>query len=324
VIEEAATTSLATSRTARYRQAEQRLWEHYGLQPRERFLELARPPVRLRVVEVGVGSPVLFCSGSGGTGPGWAPLLAELDGYRCLLLDPPNSGLSSRLDYTGRRYGDTIVEVLRGVADRLELERLDVVGFSIGNVSALRLAEAEPQRVGRVALLGAGPFLEGWPVPGILRAIASPIGALLVRLPPGRRAALAFLRQIGHARSLKAGRIAEELIDWRVAFDRDTDTLRNERAMVRALTDWRRGSLRAGVTFTESELRHIVQPTLLVYGSDDPTGSLAALRPVVEALPHGEFRIVERAGHVLWLDDPAAVAGAIASFLTSTESEVPR
>ncbi len=306
-----------TPRTARYREAEQRLWERHGLQPEERFLELERPSVRLRVLEVGAGAPVLFLPGSAGAGAAWAPLVAELDGCRCLLLDPPNSGLSSRLDYTGRAYRDVIVEVLRGVVEGLELEHLDLVGFSLGNVSALRLAEAEPTRVRRVVLLGSGPLLEGWRVPGIVRMIGSPLGALMTRLPPGRGAARAFLRQLGHAQSLKEGRIPEELIDWRVSFDRDTDTLRNERAMVRAITDWRRGVLREGVTFTEPELRRIVQPTLIVYGSEDPTGSLEALRPVVDVLPRCELRIVDGAGHVLWLDDPADVASALGGFVTS-------
>ena len=110
VTEEAPTGGAATPREERYR----RVWEHDRLQPRERVLELDRPPLRLRVLEVGTGSPVLFLPGSGGAGPGWAPLLAELDGYRCLLLDPPNSGLSSRLEYARRTYGEMIAEVLRG------------------------------------------------------------------------------------------------------------------------------------------------------------------------------------------------------------------
>jgi len=309
-------------RTERYRRAEQRLWQRYGLEPRERFLELDRPPVRLRLLEVGAGAPVLFAPGSGGSGPMWAPLVRELRGVRCLMLDPPNSGLSSRLDYSGGEYGHLITEVLSAVLERLDLDCLDVVGFSVGNVSALRLAAAEPERVGRVVLLGAGPLPEGYRVPGILRVIASPLGAVMERLPPGRRSTRTFLRQLGHGRSLAAGRIPDELLDWHIAFDRHTDTLRNERDMVRVLTDWRRGSMRPGVTFTEPELGRIAQPTLLIYGSDDPTGSLRILRPVVQALPRGELKVIDDAGHMLWLDEPAAVAAAMVGFLHAPESEV--
>lgn len=82
-------------RTERYRQAEQALWGHYGLKPTERFIELDSPRVRLRVVEVGSGEPVLFVPGTAGTGPYWGPLVRELKGFRCLMLDRPGWGLSS-------------------------------------------------------------------------------------------------------------------------------------------------------------------------------------------------------------------------------------
>jgi hypothetical protein len=84
--------------------------------------------------------------------------------------------------------------------------------------------------------------------PGIIRLIASPIGAIMVRLPqkPGR--VRAFMRQAGRAASLDAGRIPEEYIRWRVAFERETNSMRNERDMVRAIVSWRAG-LRPGLTF---------------------------------------------------------------------------
>ena len=53
-------------RLQKYRHAEAALWEHYGVEPTEQFIDLHAPRVRLRVVEVG------------GTGPYWAPLVREL------------------------------------------------------------------------------------------------------------------------------------------------------------------------------------------------------------------------------------------------------
>ncbi len=305
----------AESRTRRYRQAERALWEHYELEPTERFVELERPEVRLRVLEVGAGAPVLLLPGSGGSGPSWGALLRELGGVRCLLLDPPNSGLSSRLDYAGRRYGVAIADVLGGLLDALGLERTHVIGSSLGNVSALRLATAHPHRVERLVLLGAGPVPDGYRVPGILRVIASPMGAIMVRLPPTRRGVHALLRQIGHGASLASGRIPDELIDWRVAFDRYTDTPRNERDMVRALVSWRRGRLRPGVTFADAELAAVQRPALLVYGAADPTGTPEVFARVAELLPRGELQLVNGAGHLPWLDDPRTVADHIDSFL---------
>ena len=64
-----------TSSIERYLDAETRLWQHYGLAPRNRFVDIARPRARLRVQEVGSGPPVLFIHGTIGPGP-WPPLVA--------------------------------------------------------------------------------------------------------------------------------------------------------------------------------------------------------------------------------------------------------
>ena len=306
-------TAAADERMQRYRQAEQALWSHYGLQPAERFIELERPAVRLRVLEVGSGRPILFVPGTAGTGPSWGPLVRELEGFRCVLLDPPNSGLSSRLAYADRPYQAVIADVLGGVLDALGLDQTRVAGSSVGDVSALRLAAAHPARVGGVVLLGAGPMLPDSGVPGIIRVIASPLGAIMMRVPPSRPGVRAFLRQIGHGASLAAGRIPEELIDWRLALDRDTDTVRNERDMVRALVSWRTG-FRPGLTFEDIELAAIGQPTLLIYGTADPTGTLEVCRRVAGLLPRGELQVVDGAGHLPWLDDPGGVAERVSSF----------
>ena len=141
------TQSIATShpsRTERYREHERALWDHYGLAPVERFVEIDSPRVRLRVVEVGSGEPILFVPGTAGVGPSWGALIAQLPGYRSILLDRPGWGLSEPIDYRKHEYRRVVVDVLRGVLDSLGLERAHVVGASVGSNWALRLAGAEP------------------------------------------------------------------------------------------------------------------------------------------------------------------------------------
>jgi hypothetical protein len=92
-------------RTERYRRAERAFWETYGLAPTERVVTVGSPPVRLRVQELGSGEPVLFVNGTGGPGAYFAPLLAELPGLRCLVLDRPGWGLSAPVDFSGRPTG---------------------------------------------------------------------------------------------------------------------------------------------------------------------------------------------------------------------------
>jgi pimeloyl-ACP methyl ester carboxylesterase len=315
-------TSTATTTTSddaaveRYRQAERVLWHHYGLNPTERFVDVSAPAATLRVVEVGTGSPLLLVPGTAGTGPYWGALVRELTDFRCLLLDRPGWGLSTPLDYSRVDYRTAVADLVRGVLDALEIERADVVGASIGDVWALRAAARHPARVGRVVLLGGGPIVAESSAPRIIRLIASPIGAMMVRLPPKPGRVQMFMRQAGHGASLDAGRIPDEYIRWRVAFERETDSMRNERDMVRAIVSWRTG-LRPGLPLDDAELAAIHQPTLLVYGTADPVGTVEIWVRAVGLVPRGKLQLVDGAGHMPWLDDPSAVAGHVSRFLAT-------
>jgi len=210
----------ASTRTERYLEAERRLWQHYGLEPDERFLDLDTPTARLRVLEVGSGEPVLFVHGTVGPG-GWPSLIRELPGFRSIVLERPGWGLSSAVDFSRQQYKTLVADVLRGALDALGLDRAHVVGGSIGNVWALRLAAQHPSRVGRVVLLGGGPIVSEVGVPGVIRLLASPAGALMVRLQDRPGVVRSMLRQSGHGASLDDGRIPDEFVDWRTALGRE-------------------------------------------------------------------------------------------------------
>lgn len=299
----------------RYRRTERALWAHYGLSPSERYVDIDSPRLRLRVLEVGFGEPILFVHGLIGPAA-WAPLVRELRGYRCLVLDRPGWGLSSSLDYARQPYGSVTADVLAGVLDGLRIDRARVIGGSIGTLWALRLAATHPLRAGRLVLIGSGPLLADIRVPTVLRLIASPLGALMIRRTDAGMLR-SILRQSGHAASLADGRIPEEFITWRVAASRDTDAMRSERAMLRGgIVDWARPGWRRGVVFTESELGTLTQPALYVYGTDDGTAPVEFARKVASILPHGELHVVEGGGHEPWLEDIAGVASRVSTFLT--------
>ena len=61
----------------------------------------------------------------------------------------------------------------------------------------------------------------------------------------------------------------------------------------------------------------IKQPTLLVYGTADPTGNVDIWRRVAGAMPGGTLEIVDGAGHQPWFD-VAAVADRIRQFVTAS------
>lgn len=300
------------ARLDRYRAAERSLWAKHGLEPSERFIDLGTAGGTLRVLDLGTGDPVLFVPGIGGTGPYWAPLVRELQANRrCLLVDRPGWGLSTPVDYRDRQYGDVAAATLSGALDALGIERADVVGASLGNLWALRLAQHAPRRVGRIAIIGGGPIVD-LPIPKFIRMLVSPLGAVIVRLPLSPKTARSQLEAIGHGPSLAAGRL-DGFIEWRVAFARDTDSMRHERSMTRAVIG--RDGWRSGFIPSDAEIGTIEHPTRMIFGSADPTGSVDTWRALAGRLPHGELQVVEDAGHMPWWDEPVQVGRLVGEFL---------
>jgi pimeloyl-ACP methyl ester carboxylesterase len=306
-------TPQAASRTERYRERERALWDHYGLAPTERFIELASPRTRLRVVEVGSGEPILFIPGTAGVGPSWGALVSQLPGYRSIMLDRPGWGLSEPIDYRKHEYRRVAADVVRGTLDSLGIDRAHVVGGSVGSNWALRFAQAEPARVRSLVLLGAGPLSPELGPPGFFKMLVSPIGWVIVRLPSNAKQLKSILTGLGHGPSLAAGRIPDVYLDWRVGFDRLTDSMRHERDMVKTMIGG--GGWRPGITIGPQELGQIAAPTLFVYGTADSIGSVDAWGRFAGQLPNGRLLVIDDGGHLPWLDDPDRIGSAMRSFL---------
>ncbi len=311
-----------TSAMERYLAAETRLWQHYGLAPQERFVEITRPGAQLRVLEAGSGPPVLFIHGTVGPGS-WPSLVAGLPGFRSLMLDRPGWGLSTPVEFPRSGYRGFVADLLAALLDGLDIDRIDLVGGSVGDLWALSLAEHHPDRVGRVALLGAGPLAPAVPVPRFIRVVSSPIGAIIVRLPVSPNRVRSILRDGGHGPSLDAGRIPDVFVEWRVANDTQTVAMRHERAMVRRLVDG--SAYRAGLLFDDDALRLIDAPVLFVYGTAAESGDADIWRAFTTSLPNGSLELIDGAGNMPWFDDPGRVAALVDGFLVrpAIEAMVP-
>lgn len=81
----------------RFRDAERRLWALVGAAPTERRVRLDRLAVTVRVQELSEGPAIVFVHGTTSTGASWAPLVARLHGFRCVILDRSGCGLSDPL-----------------------------------------------------------------------------------------------------------------------------------------------------------------------------------------------------------------------------------
>jgi pimeloyl-ACP methyl ester carboxylesterase len=227
------------------------------------------------------------------------------------MLDRPGWGLSSEVDYARYEFKTLVTDVLRGVFDSLGLDKVSLVGASIGNLWALRMAQIHPDRVDRVVLLGGSPNREV-PVPKFVKLLASPVGKLMVSLPMRPRMLASQLRAIGHGPSLEAGKM-DDFLPWRISLSNHTQSLVNEREMIRALLG--KNGFRPGLTFEEDELYQIKAPILMIFGTADPTGDVPIWQRFVDQLPQGQLTSLEGLGHMPWWDDPVRVGAAVLAFL---------
>ncbi len=106
---------------------------------------------RVAYRESGVGPPVLFLHGLGGSRYAWEPQLESLGAtHRCLAWDMPGYGdsepLSAPLTFT------VLADAVARFLDELEIERADLVGLSFGGQQALHVGLRHPDRLRRLVL----------------------------------------------------------------------------------------------------------------------------------------------------------------------------
>jgi 2-hydroxy-6-oxonona-2,4-dienedioate hydrolase len=141
----------------------------------------------------------------------------------------------------------------------------------------------------------------------------SGVGPLMGMLPPNPRAVRAMLRQVGHGVSLDTGRIPDAFIDYCVALQRDTDTMKHDGEML-ASAGGPRG-FDASLVLPEDVLGRVTSPTYFLWGEDDVLGGRDVAEPLVSLLPDAQLEMLPCSGHQLWLDDPDHVARAVMTHL---------
>ena len=127
-----------------FEDAERALLAEYGVRAESRSVRLADPALTVRVLESGVGEPLVLVHGSGMSAPTWTPMLVHLGDRRVQAVDLPGFGMSDPCDYSDRPLRRHAVAQLLSLLDALELDRVPVAGTSLGAMWAMNLALAHP------------------------------------------------------------------------------------------------------------------------------------------------------------------------------------
>jgi pimeloyl-ACP methyl ester carboxylesterase len=290
--------------------AGRRLFERYGVPYERRSLRLADPALDVSVLEAGAGQPVLFVHGSGMSAATWAPLLAHLPDRHAIALDLPGFGHSDPYSYTGRSLREHAVAQLTSVLDALGLDRVPIVGTSLGAMWAMSLALDAPGRVGAVVALGMPAVaLPGVRADPFFSIMTTPVLGRLVSHAPGPRSAAATRKAT--ARVL-GGRALERTPD---EFFDVVRTGIAQSGWGRAMWSHLNLALRLGRgrpenVLADDELRSIATPVLFIWGDGDVYGGPEIGRRAVGLMPDARLEVI-RGGHAPFLDDPERCAELI-------------
>jgi pimeloyl-ACP methyl ester carboxylesterase len=301
-------------------QAERRLYEHYGKSYEARHFTIKSLGIKARLCMFGDGPPVLIVPGNTGDSFPFAPLIAQLSGYRLIALNLPGGGLSEGMDHRTIPYRALANETLGAVLDHLALDSVPIVSHSMGSHRSLWFAVDQSERVERLVLLGSpGNALDCRP-PLALRLTSVPWvnrSVFLSAIPRSTGQALRGLSLMGHSQRTCSA-LPLELAECYYRFQRLPHYRVSALSLMEATCSLF-GS-KPQVRIREDDLRKVHQPTLLIWGSNDPFGSVGKGKEVASCIEDSRFTALDGAGHLPWLDEPALCAEKIRAFLSTTRA----
>jgi pimeloyl-ACP methyl ester carboxylesterase len=248
----------------------------------------------------GRGEPLVLLPGLGGKGTSWQPFLATASQrFQTLTLELPGSRNGPRL-----ASPVTIAELALRVLELLEqlgLQRVRVVGRSMGGMIAQELALLDPSRVERLVLASTTARVDRH---------LSEVFLLWARMaetgvPAEIRHQSSLLWCLG-SHSLADQRRVQLYLTSKGAADNPRDYALQARAC--AAHD------------ALDRLRQLDMPVLVVTGSDDRLTPAPHAETLAKAIPRAEVITIPGAGHLPYLETPDRFAEVVMRFLSPTEA----
>lgn len=237
------------------------------------------------VVSPEAGPSVVLIHGAGGSHLVWPGSLRRLPGAKVYALDLP--GHAGSIGEARERIEDYASD-LEAFLDALGIDRVVLVGHSMGGAIAQTLALTAPHRVSGLILLGTGARL---------------------------RVAPAFLEGIEVDFERTVGLINE----WSWAPGTGSELReKGQQMMLEADPQVLLGDFQACNQFdVRDQVDNVAAPTLVLTGTEDRMTPERFGRWLAEKISDARFDLIEGAGHMLMLERPREVADKVEAFLAA-------
>ena len=257
--------------------------------------------------DLGGGLPLVMLHGGGPGASAWSNFGAALPGFasdfRVLLVDQPGFGDSDKPPVVGNYFRHS-AGYLRAFLDELGLDRVHLLGNSLGGGTATRLAIEHPDRVGRLVLMGPGGLslnlFHADPTEGVQRLME--FGA-----NPSREALRAFISTMVVNQDL----VTDELVEERFA---DATAPGAQEAMASmGMSFWNPETAEDGMLWREAH--RLRKHTLLTWGREDRVNPLDGAMVALKLIPKAQLHVFPNCGHWAQIEAAEEFAVVTTTFL---------
>lgn len=242
---------------------------------------------------------LLMLHGIGGGAECFRPQLEYFAGdFHTVAWNMPGYGLSPALpSVTFEALSESVAILL----DELGAANAHVLGHSIGGMIAQQFAADHPEKVLSLTLAATSA------------AFGSKDGEFQKRFLEER------LRPLEQGASM--AQLADSIIDSLIGESPDPDMLAVARQCMAGVSKaGYRANMECLVTFDlRKELGNIRAPTLLIAGEKDTNAPPAVMEKMASFIPGAEYRCLQKAGHLVNLEQPAAFNITLREFLNTVE-----
>lgn len=300
--------------------AEKRFFEHLDLDYENHYIKMGEPNLRLRVLEVGEGPPVLMVPGGAGDAFIFAPLMVQLTGWRMIAINRPGAGLSDGVDHRQVDLRLLAANTVRTVADAFDLDRVPIICNSMGGLWSFWYTLAYPDRVSSMVQMGCPALILNTSAPFFMRLLGVPgVNNLIApkMQPKSIDTTLDGLRFQGSSQE-DIDRMPREAAEAAYHMYQLPTYLETWKSLVGAVANI--GGANPRYQLGADELEKIEQPVQFIWGKNDVFGDLGVAQKATHAVPNAQLYEIQT-GHLPFMDRPDETGAVIQEFLGTLEKE---
>jgi len=261
---------------------------------------------RIQINDVGKGHPIFLIHGGGPGATAWsnfAPNVATLGKkFRAIAVTLPGWGESSP---QGASTGRDPVKALKQLVDALDIDKVALVGNSMGGGAAIGFTAEHPERVSHLVTMGVGG-------PGLnILQQAGPTEGIRILVEAYKNCTPENMRRLVKIMCYDPSIASDELVE-----ERTEAALRYPEHLKNFIDLLATGPMGVPLSAIPKLMASTV-PTMAIHGRDDRCNHFEMSLRTLATIPNSRMVLINRCGHWAQLEHPAEFNRLVDDFVAN-------